>query len=229
MENGSRIGRWTVLQEVKKGKYRYYKCRCDCGNEKEIYYRTLETGRSQSCGCLRQERTKSRARDLTGMRFWRLEVLQRDPERAGYWLCRCDCGRETSVRAEHLSGSNSATKSCGCLSAELSSARGAESIGKNAEEQMAINRALKTNIQVIKTKTPPVNNKSGCKGVRWDESRQRWAAYITVHGKRKYLGRYTSLENAKKARQNAEEEFFAPLLEQARQLTEEKSAARQKL
>ncbi len=34
------------------------------------------------------------------------------------------------------------------------------------------------------------------KGVSWDRSRNRWAAYITVDGRRRNLGRYLSAEEA---------------------------------
>lgn len=36
-----------------KGKYdKYYLCRCECGNEKVIVYRSLKAGVTKSCGCL---------------------------------------------------------------------------------------------------------------------------------------------------------------------------------
>lgn len=57
-------------------------------------------------------------KDLTGQRFGRLIVVERDTSRNGvYWLCRCDCGKTVSVRAYNLTSSS--TKSCGCLNNEL--------------------------------------------------------------------------------------------------------------
>lgn len=59
--------------------------------------------------------------DLTGQRFGRLVVLQRDeaPKRSHeiYWLCRCDCGKEKSVLGSALRAGY--TQSCGCLKREL--------------------------------------------------------------------------------------------------------------
>lgn len=40
------------------------------------------------------------------------------------------------------------------------------------------------------------DNSSGFKGVCWDRSRGKWMAYITVHGRRKTMGRYHSREAA---------------------------------
>lgn len=50
-----------------------------------------------------------------GRRFGRLTVLGengRSPCRSRMYLCRCDCGKETAVRANALRSGN--TKSCGC-------------------------------------------------------------------------------------------------------------------
>lgn len=51
------------------------------------------------------------------------------------------------------------------------------------------------------------NNKSGCKGV-YAHSWGKWEAYITVNRKRMYLGVYESLEDAKHARQSAQNALF---------------------
>jgi hypothetical protein len=53
---GERYGRLTVLRYVglgpKPGSYRRWLCRCDCGKEREVSYRELSRGHTQSCGCL---------------------------------------------------------------------------------------------------------------------------------------------------------------------------------
>lgn len=61
--------------------------------------------------------------DLTGQKFGRLTVLERDlsyPSGAGksvYWKCKCDCGNIKSVRTDKLR--KGITQSCGCLSKEI--------------------------------------------------------------------------------------------------------------
>lgn len=47
------------------------------------------------------------------------------------------------------------------------------------------------------------NNASGCTGVSYDSRRKSWVAYITVAGKKKHLGAYTSLALACEARRQA--------------------------
>jgi hypothetical protein len=60
--------------------------------------------------------------DHTGRRYGRLFVEKIDPERYGRWICLCDCGTRKSIGAKSLGRS---TRSCGCLSRELTSKRNA--------------------------------------------------------------------------------------------------------
>jgi 5-methylcytosine-specific restriction endonuclease McrA len=58
-------------------------------------------------------RGSGRTKDLTGMVFNRLTVIELDyVKRNAIWRCRCVCGNETSVSAEHLNSGG--IKSCGC-------------------------------------------------------------------------------------------------------------------
>lgn len=50
--------------------------------------------------------------DYTGQKKNKLTALQPDPERKGYWIFRCDCGTEKSIRARNVFSGG--TKSCGC-------------------------------------------------------------------------------------------------------------------
>lgn len=58
----------------------------------------------------------SKFRDLTGLRFGRLTVVKRGPNRgqAIRWWCRCDCGAGTLVLASGLTRTRDGRKSCGC-------------------------------------------------------------------------------------------------------------------
>jgi hypothetical protein len=57
---GQKFGRWTVIeiQRIKKNNESrvFWLCKCDCGNTKVVAARTLKSGDSQSCGCLKKER-----------------------------------------------------------------------------------------------------------------------------------------------------------------------------
>ena len=57
---GRRFGRLTVLEQhlyrSSKDSSVFWLCRCDCGVETVVNGRSLRTGNTQSCGCLRDER-----------------------------------------------------------------------------------------------------------------------------------------------------------------------------
>jgi hypothetical protein len=57
---------------------------------------------------------KRRFKDETGKRYGKLTVLRFDERRNGqpYFVCRCVCGSEVSIRGANLRSGN--TKSCGC-------------------------------------------------------------------------------------------------------------------
>ena len=61
--------------------------------------------------------------DITGQRFGRLTVQEFDgrEDTHYYWKCVCDCGNVRRVGRTHLR--NGHTKSCGCLSKEVTSKR----------------------------------------------------------------------------------------------------------
>ena len=74
------FGRWTVIGKAKSRNNKgYWKCRCICGNEKEVESYLLTSGQSKSCGCLNRELAAERCRktriDLTGQRFGKLVAL----------------------------------------------------------------------------------------------------------------------------------------------------------
>ncbi|MBO0438948.1 hypothetical protein [Candidatus Enterococcus ikei] len=58
------------------------------------------------------------ALNLENKKFGRLVALKRVDNigNHAYWLCLCECGKEKSIRSDHLN--NGLIKSCGCLEIE---------------------------------------------------------------------------------------------------------------
>ncbi len=52
------------------------------------------------------------------------------------------------------------------------------------------------------------NNTSGIKGVNWNKTFNKWQAYITTDGKRKHLGLFDNIEEAKQSRQKYANKVF---------------------
>jgi hypothetical protein len=53
--SGQRFGRLTVQFGFRRNKRTYWRCICDCGNEKDIFQSSLLRGLTNSCGCLQNE------------------------------------------------------------------------------------------------------------------------------------------------------------------------------
>lgn len=62
--------------------------------------------------------------DLTGVRFSRLTVVKRAPEKTlkVRWVCECDCGNQVTVISANLKNGN--TQSCGCQRTDSSRTNG---------------------------------------------------------------------------------------------------------
>ena len=109
-EAGKQYGEWSVIARApNRGRQTMWLCRCSCGTERSVSGANLRRGHSKSCGCMNK-------RDLTGQRFERLVVLHEAGQTTSgirKWLCKCDCGKKTTVAANNLTSGN--TRSCGCL------------------------------------------------------------------------------------------------------------------
>lgn len=115
---GQRFGMLTVIERAGKvGTVQIIKCKCDCGNETLVRYPNLTSGTTTSCGCYKSKTTSARRiKDLTGMKFGQLTVLERHSKIGGskvLWECKCSYGRKTLVSGSNLKSGN--TTSCGCM------------------------------------------------------------------------------------------------------------------
>jgi hypothetical protein len=129
---GKTFERLTVIKLDhidEKSRQKIWECKCSCGNESPVYVstHTLNSGHTQSCGCLKIERTKEYlTKDLTGMTFGRLTVLKKADEDyvspGGHhqlrWVCQCNCPDKTIVTVVGGSLRNKVSTSCGCYKRE---------------------------------------------------------------------------------------------------------------
>jgi hypothetical protein len=111
---GQTSGMLTVIARagVNKGGDAMWRCRCQCGNESRVRGGELRRGDTKSCG--KHATPQPATIDMTGQCFGRLKVIERNgsKRRASAWLCKCDCGNETTVSGRALRRGE--TKSCGC-------------------------------------------------------------------------------------------------------------------
>lgn len=127
-----------------------------------------------------------------------------------YYNCRCECGTIRDVLANSVRSGRS--QSCGCLKRE----RAASVIAENSSGRLSLVATFRTNFCAIEREAPNKNNKCGHKGVHFCKSKGIWRALIYVQKKCIYLGSYHNIEDAIRARKDAEKEYFAPLIEAKR-------------
>lgn len=130
-------------------------------------------------------------KDWVGRTFGSLTVVAYDGRRGGkhYWRCRCLCGGSAVVSQSNLQAGH--TKSCGCLSDPMGTRHFVEG----------------TCIESIRSRRVSASNQSGIRGVYRNRRTGRWAAQITFQGRTRYLGSFDSLEEAARARAEAERVF----------------------
>ena len=115
---GKRFGKLIVesrTEERQNGSI-VWKCKCDCGNYKNVPTHSLQNNHTQSCGCLIRE---VHGIDITNQKFGKLTALYPIESKSStlMWHCRCECGNECDVNGSFLR--RSLTQSCGCITSSI--------------------------------------------------------------------------------------------------------------
>jgi hypothetical protein len=209
--SGQRFGRWLVLERgpaVSDGRPRW-KCMCDCGMQKLVLAYHLRAGTSQSCGCYKRERaTRHGLRNHRLYRIWRLMWGRCTDESLDSYKYYGARGVRVCQRWENV---------------ELFYADVLESYETHAAQHGQDNTSLdridvngnyeppnvrwSTCSEQAQNRRIPKNNTSGVMGV-YKSGRGNWCATITTRGKCKYLGAFDTLEEAQKARRDAEQDYW---------------------
>jgi len=80
---GDHFGHFLVL---KLARPYYYRCRCDCGRTRTVYYNALLCDDDPKCGvCKNADERQGKIGQVIGN--WTVERY-----RQGVWWCRCQCG-----------------------------------------------------------------------------------------------------------------------------------------
>lgn len=124
-----RFGTLTCLYRTNVKKDRpYWVYKCDCGNYG--YYRASDLNDPNSHNSCPECIKISKRRNLAGMTFGKLTVLNENESRNGrmYWKCKCTCGNETWVNLSNLTSGE--VQSCGCLGNKWQRDKAKNLIGK---------------------------------------------------------------------------------------------------
>lgn len=190
---GNVFGRLTVLGDVgkrtKNGKVLWH-CLCECGTVTFVRTDHLKNGSITSCGCLNDEKKHERFKDLTGTETGNFKIIDRAYSKNSriYWNCICKhCGNHVELQSNQIDRYSS----CGCKH------------NRSTKERMAEIRDPES----LKSTRPTAKSTTGVRGVYFNKQKNRYQVFINVDKKSKYLGSYTSLEEATKIRREAEEEY----------------------
>lgn len=199
---GRQFGRLSVVRYIGNNAQnaRLWECRCDCGNTHTATTTELTSGGKTMCdACAQEKRTWSKCKIEPGQRFGRLTVLGLDHKGdrgRKYWKCQCDCGGSAVVPQYTLLEGH--TISCGCYRNECSRHNFKLYDG--------------TSIQQI-TSPPTKANKTGVRGVSFCKEKEKYLAQLKIRGQYHFLGYYETIDEAAKARHEAEELYYAPVID----------------
>lgn len=194
-----RSGKLVAIRPTDKRKSGniYWECRCDCGNSTLVLATYIQREEVKSCGCLNREPNDRKAVNLTGQRFGRLVALEktskRDQRGRIIWKCQCDCGKMVYASTGILRSNNK--KSCGCL----------------LEDAPAIING--TAPYKFMDPRPTVKSSTGILGV-YRNKQGKYLAKMMFQGKWVLSKSFSNIEDAIKARKEAEEKYYKPLLEE---------------
>ena len=202
MKNGDKINYWTIININPPADHRYhFLCRCECGKEKWVNCSALRLGKSKSCGCQRKHNRKEydlKPGDKVG--YW--TIINNDGDR---FRCRCICGTERVIKHNILKSGRSL--SCGCRRSDhqIKEQKEGRELGQKISREVQKHGLSVAYAGFGRRKNR--NSRTGITGVsKWSD---KYRAYITVDRKQINLGTFGKLEDAVKARRNAEEQYFS--------------------
>ena len=206
---GRTFGRLIAVEYDKsvKGKS-YWMCKCECGEMKSIALNSLTSGKTLSCGCLRNERVAAKC-TTHGMSKTRLHkewrgikyrCLNPNSTRYRYYGGRgimiCDEWKESFVSFMEWSNKNGYDDSLTI-----------DRIDNNGNYEPN-NCRWTTQLQQGHNRNLFSNNKSGYSGVCWAKDRNKWRVTIINNGERINIGSFVNKDDAIKARKQAEEHYW---------------------
>lgn len=219
---GMVFGKLTVLEQGEdyvspNGKERKarWKCRCSCdGKEILVCGLELKRGHTTSCGCALKGRKNHKKYNRYEIKdnYVVMYTSKDEPfyvDLEDFEKVRNICWHKTPkgyliglVEGKNIFLHRYITD---CPNGMIPDhIHGIESIHDNRRSNLRIVTPSQNNMN----QKMRINNKSGVKGVHWNNSKQRWIARIGVNGKQIELGEFREYDDAVKARKDAEEEYF---------------------
>lgn len=225
---GKKFGRLTVIRfdRTDQCKKVRWLCKCDCGEMRSVVAQQLTSGHTKSCGCYRYEMAMQRnsERKPIGNEYEIKDGIVYVTLRNGKtMLCDIDDWEEQKkfTWRENDRGYAYKTRNKGDRMRDAmfhnrimgeKDGMYVDHINRNKLDNRRCNLRFVTPQVNIINRDILRNNTSGCTGVV-RQPNGKWHATITVNRKVIGLGAYEDINDAIKARKEAEEKYFKPLLE----------------
>lgn len=210
---GRSFGRLTVIKELGRDKHYNIKwlCHCVCGKEVAVFGGGLKSGQHQSCGCLRNERTSERMKELKT-----IHGLKDHPLYVVWSNMKSRCYNSNAHNYKNYGGRGIAV----CDRWKDSFQNFYNDVINGYHEHLQLDRIDNdgnyepdnvrwvTPQQNQMNKRSYKNSSSNYKGVGWKKSSQKWSAYIRCNGVQKHLGYFDNEIDAAKAYNEKAIELF---------------------
>lgn len=193
-----------------------WQAECHCGNIFVATGNFIKTGHTKSCGCLKKK--------VNIIHGGRSALASSDHKRLYRIWCgmksRCNNKKSSSyhyyggrgIRLHQEWEESFESFRDWALSNGYDDSLSIERIDNNGNYQPS-NCTWENHVKQGRNTRTQSNNTSGVRGVSWNKSGNSWIARITVDKERVYLGSFSSLEEAKEARQKAELFYWGFILE----------------
>lgn len=197
-----------------------WNCLCDCGNFHKTTSTLLRSGQSKSCGCYHKEMASK-------------SYIERFKKYNEYNLTDYDYGvGYTSNKEEFyfdLEDYEKIKDICWSITkngylvgwengvcilfhrkimGDKANFLDVDHINHNKLDNRKLNMRVCTRSQNLMNRTNEVDSYTGIKGVRYHKTNKRYGAFININKEQIKLGYYDNIEDAIKARKEAEEKYF---------------------
>ena len=215
---GQKFGKLTALYPVPDKTHRArWHCVCECGNEKDVLQQNLSNGHVRSCGCVHSDVNREKISRYNSS-LGRESHHETKTRLYRIWIgIKSRCLVETASNYQNYGGRgirvcDEWVHSYNAFS-EWAMQNGYDDsltidrIDPDGDYCPANCRWVTMSVQEF-NKRMSSKNTSGTTGVSYNKAMKKWIAYIRKDGKQHYLGGYDCIDDAIKARKDAEIKFF---------------------
>lgn len=207
---GKRFGRLFVVGPApRKNNRTAWRCRCDCGNYTDVLTCNLTTGNTKSCRCLEEDVFKPNLYSLgdkvnigycANGRIFLFDTEDYDRIKKYKWRSNKKGYISTQI--------NGRTMSLHRFILNVDKEKEVDHIEGKPWDNRKEKLRIVTHRENMMNRKKSARNSTGVTGVSIEKDTGKFRSEIYYNGKKYSLGCYKTLEEAKRVRIQAEEEFF---------------------